>query len=153
MKRRKTIIAIAAAAVLTLAIAGSAYAATAGEKQGYQGGRAVTGSTGVGTGSTCPDCGERDQKRDRAGDGSCDGTCDGAGPQGTAARNAGAGEAGPAITGQDTSPGAAGSNGAVNGAAVQQQDRAREWADPALEQTQTRSQKRQHDGSCEGSGK
>jgi hypothetical protein len=155
MRKRKLFITITVAAALTLAIAGSAYAATAGKSQGYQGGQAAA-TGGAANGAASTQRGDQDQARLRDGTGeNCDGTCDASGPQGTVAQKANGQQAGPPAAGQGTSVNrAAGSAGTTNGATVQQQERTRSCDGTCVQdQTQTRSQQRLQDGSGVCSGK
>ncbi len=96
MRRRKTIIGIAVAFALTLLVAGSAYAVTAGEPRGYRGGSEAGQSTTVeaqdanaqNPETTCPAGGDQDRSCDQLRDGSCE-ECDGNGTRAGVAQGAG----------------------------------------------------------------
>jgi hypothetical protein len=101
MRNKKVLISLGVALVLSLSIAGAAFATTGGSDQAYRGGTAVSTADQTQTQSRL--CDGSGPYCDGVCDTTCDGTCDGAGPHGSVATQAG--------------------NGNGNGSAVQQRDR------------------------------
>jgi hypothetical protein len=141
VRKRKILISLVIAGVLSLTVASAAYAATGTKAQGYRGGSNATQAA-------------QTQARGRAQDGSgtntsatCNGTCDGTGPQGTAAQVRTQNTAGTQNGNPSGNVGRRAAAADQNGVGLQQRARA---CDGTCDQSQAGSQDQQRlrDGSC-----